>query len=276
VHTGFLWVGWNNSNAANEIQSVSAYEIAGPSAAAPNEAGGLLAWYRSDAIATTSDDYYAGVNRLLDLSGNERHANLSNGSGATYGQGVGTVLLTDDLTAPMLYFDGSQYSCLHESALNPTTWTMFFVWKKDGLGAPAWVSLFNKGTYNGTEGHGFGLADRTHSGGATVVSGWVDDESLYFVDHTITSETEILWLTYDGSTLQLFKNNISVGTVAKVGYLTNSGDLVIGGMDGDLGGQGFTGAFGECGLYDRVLTGTERNDLWWNYFRPLYRKNYGT
>ena len=274
VHQAFLWVGWRGDDTGIEIQNISAFEVSPPVTLAPNEAGGLLAWYRADSIATTSDDYYAGVNRLLDLSGNERHANLSNGSGAGYGQGVGTQQLTLDGSTPMLYFDSSQYSCPHESALNPTTWTMFFVWKPDGP-HPVWNSLFNKGTYNGTEGHGFGLADRTHSATA-VVSGWVDDESLYFVDHSIPGETELLWLTYDGSTLQLFRNNISVGTVAKVGYLTNSGDLVVGGMDGDLGGQGFLGAWGECGLYNRCLTATERNDLWWNYFKPRYRKDYGS
>jgi hypothetical protein len=274
VHTGFLWVGWQNTDALNEIHSISAYEVPGPVTLAPNEAGGLLVWYRSDSVATTSDDYYAGVNRLLDLSGNERHANLSNGAGAAYGQGFGTVqLTTNDGSTPMLYFDSSQYSCPHESALNPTTWTMFFAWKPDGA-HPTWNSLFNKGTYTGGTGKGFGLSNRNHAA-TTVVSGWVDTETTYYVDHSIPGETELLWLTYDGSTLQLFRNNISVGTVAKVGYLANSGDLVVGGMDGDLGGQGFVGAWGECGLYDRCLTGTERRELWDNYFQPRYRKDYG-
>lgn len=277
VHQAFLWVGWQNTDAANEIHSISAFEVSGPVTLAPNEAGGLLAWYRSDAIATESDDYYAGVVRLLDISGNERHASRSYGPGAAYGQGYGTQMLTADGTTPMLYFSETQYSCPHESALNPSTWTMFFVWIKDSGPATFWNSLFTKGTYDGgaATGEGFGLSDRNHSAGKTVVSAWVDSETTSFVDHTVTGETEVLWVTYDGSTLQLFKNNISVGTVAKVGYLANSGDLVIGGMDGDLGGQNFTGAFGECGLYDRCLTGTERRELWDNYFQPRYRKNYG-
>jgi len=273
VHAGYLWVGWKSSDAANEIHAISAYEVPGPITVAPNEAGGMLVWYRADTCSFDSDSYYANVSRLLDLSGNERHADFVGGTKAFYGQGWGTVLVTGDGAAPMLYFqDGSQYSCPHESALNPTTWTMFFVWNPDGGSmTSSWVSLFNKGTYTGGTGKGFGISDRTHSGAYTNVSAWVDTETTYYVDHAFPALTSVLWVTYDGNTLQLFRNNISVGTVAKVGYLANSGDLVVGGMDGDLGNQGFCGAFGECGLYDRVLTNQERNDLWMNYFKPRYQ-----
>ena len=268
VHAGYLWVGWKSSDAANEIHAISAYEVPGPTVVAPNEAGGMLVWYRADACAFDSDSYYTSVSRLLDISGNERHATFAGGSKAGYGQGWGTVLLTGDGTAPMLYFGNGQYACPHESALNPTTWTMFFVWTQDGT-YPSWNSLFNKGTYTGGTGKGFGLSDRTHSG-TNAVSAWVDTETSYYVDHA-TGDPTLYWVTYDGNTLQLFRNNISVGTVAKVGYLANSGDLVVGGMDGDLGVQGFYGAFGECGLYDRVLTNQERRDLWDNYFKPRYK-----
>lgn len=270
VHAGFLWVGWHSTDAANEIQSISAYEVPGPITVAPNEAGGQLVWYRADNVATDDDAYYSAVSRLLDLSGNERHADFAGGTKAGYGQGVGTVVLTSDLSAPMLYFGNGQYACPHESALNPSTWTMFFLWCNDSFGAATWLSLFNKS--DAATNRGFGLADRTHGGTGTPASAYVDDEAVSFVDYALASlTTRLFWVTYDGSTLQFFVNNISAGTVAKVGYVTSSAPLVVGGKYGDYGNQGFFGAFGECGLYDRVLTNAERNDLWYNYFKVRYK-----
>lgn len=270
VHAGYLWVGWKSSDALNEIHAISAYEVPGPMIVAPNEAPGMLVYYRADTCAFDGDDYYESVSRLLDLTGNERHATFSGGAKASYGQFWGAVLLTGDGSAPMLYFDNGQYSCPHESALNPSAWTMFFVWTRDTSGTATWNSLFNKGTYTGGTGKGFGLSDRGHAG-ITNLSAWVDTETTYYVDYATSSLCAVVWVTYDGNDLQMFVNNVSIGTVAKVGYLANSGDLVVGGMDGDLGNQGFTGAFGECGLYDRVLTAQERRDLWDNYFKPRYK-----
>ena len=272
VHSGYLWVGWLSDNASNEIHAISAYEVPGPLAAAPNEVEGLLVWYRADSCVYDADTYYAAVQRLLDLSGNERHATFSGGAKAGYGQYWGAVLVTNDGSAPKLYFDGGQYSCPHESALNPATWTMFFVWRRDVSWTPTWCSLFNKARYDGgaATGKGFGLSDRTHAG-HTNISAWVDTETVSYVDYATSSDARLVWITYDGNTLQMFVNNISIGTVAKVGYLSSTGDLVVGGMDDDLGNQGFTGAFGECGLFNRVLTTQERRDLWENYFKPRYQ-----
>lgn len=277
VHGGYLWVGWHSDSALNEIHSISAFEMPGPVTTTPGELGGTLVWYRADSIDANSDDYYADANRLLDLSGNERHADFAGGTKAFYGQGVGTVQLTTDGAAPMLYFSGAggQYACPHESALNPSAWTMWFVWHDDnGSASVPWLSLFNKGSWDSgaSKGKGFGLSDRTHAGAYTNVSGWVSDEIANFVDYTLSGETEVLWLQYDGAALQLWRNNVSMGSLAVGGALNDPGDLVVGGMDGDLGNQGFCGAWGECGLVNRACTDRERNDLWNTYFKPRYRR----
>lgn len=224
------------------------YTVSSISGATINIVGTLSTNYSAVQIQVYKDS------AIWDSSGNSRNATQAtagnqpipyssiNGRSALFFNGVDTVLLTPNTTA-----------------LDPESggFTIFFVYRSRNNTTGR--HLVAKGALNtSTQGWAIIPYPGTNAYVSIVTRPSPPAFNDYLIPFTDDLTAAILCLTFDGSTATLYKNGVSVGSVAYVGSVTYSaGSGSIGARNNTTNFAAFD--FGELIQWKRLLSDTERN-----------------